>query len=138
VQFKKGAIGWQMGEPTEDKAVTDETSDIVPASSGVETALDVASFVSSAIPWVGGPISNVLSGAAFGRRLGRVREVLVDLTRDLHGFKSEASEAYVKTEEFEELLERTLRQAADERSEEKRRIYRQFLDSIKVYGVPSP
>jgi hypothetical protein len=127
-----------MGEPTEDKAVTDETSDIVPASSGVETALDVASFVSSAIPWVGGPISNVLSGAAFGRRLGRVREVLVDLTRDLHGFKSEASEAYVKTEEFEELLERTLRQAADERSEEKRRIYRQFLDSIKVYGVPSP
>ena len=121
----------------EDKAVTDETSDLVPASSGVETALDVASFVSSAIPWVGSPISNVLSGVSFGRRLSRVREVLIDLIHDLQGFKSDVSETYVKTEEFEELLERTLRQAAEERTEEKRRIYRQFLvGTIKSPGEP--
>jgi len=121
----------------EDKAVADETSDIVPASSGAETALDVASFVSSAVPWVGGPISNVLSGISFGRRLGRVREVLIGLIHDFEGFQSDVSKTYVKTEEFEELLERTLRQAADERSKEKPRIYRKFLvGAIKSPGEP--
>jgi hypothetical protein len=78
-----------------------------------------------------------VSGISFGRRLSRVREVLIALIHDLQGFKSEVSEIYVKTEEFEELLERTLRQAADERSEEKRRIYRQFLvGAIKSPGEP--
>jgi hypothetical protein len=63
--------------------------------------------------------------------------VLINLTQDLQGFKSEISETYVKTEEFEELLERTLRQAADERSEEKRRTYRLFLvGTIKSPGEP--
>jgi len=56
----------------------------------------------------------------------------VDSQRILRQFKSEASEAYVKTEEFEELLEHTLKKASEERSEEKRRLYRSFLtDAVK-------
>lgn len=137
MRFKRGSYLLLAKESLEGKAVADETSDVVPASSGVETTLDVISFVSSAIPWVGGPISNVLSGVSFGRRLSRVREVLVGLIDDLQGFKSEVSETYVKTEEFEELLERTLRQAAEERNEEKRCIYRRFLvGAIKSPGEP--
>ena len=89
--------------------------------------MDIASLVSSVVPWIGAPVSNVLSGMSFERKIGRVREVLEALAADLASFKSEASEHYVKTEEFEELLETTLRRAAEERSAEKRRIYRDIL-----------
>lgn len=102
-----------------------------------ETALDVAAFVGSAIPWIGGPVSNVLSGFSTGRKISRVREIFEDLVIDLAKVKSDASKEYVKTEEFEELLEQTLRRAADERNEEKRRIYRAFLtDAIECPGEP--
>ena len=101
------------------------------------TGLDVASTLSAAIPWVGGPVSNVLSGMSLGRKLARVNEVLTGLADDLREFKSETSEQYVRTEEFEDLLEKTLRQAADERNERKRLIYRGFLtEAIKSPGEP--
>jgi hypothetical protein len=77
----------------------------------------------------------VLSGVATGRRLGRVREVLEGVAEDLRHFKSEVSENYVKTDEFHELLENTLRRAADERAEEKRRLYRAFLTKAITSGA---
>lgn len=105
------------------------------AGDAKQLAIEVAAFATSAIPYVGGPISNVLSGVGTVRRINRVREVVDRLARDLAGFKSEVTERYVKTGKFEELLERTLRQASDERSEEKRRIYAAFLsDDIKAPG----
>lgn len=43
----------------------------------------------------------------------------------------------MKTEEFEELLEKTLQKAAEERDEEKRRIYRSFIvGAVKSPGEP--
>ncbi|MGH0035334.1 MAG: hypothetical protein ACQGVK_09940 [Myxococcota bacterium] len=90
-------------------------------------ALEVAAFVSSAVPWVGGPISNVLGGISTQRKLDRVNEVLRGFAEDLQDFESEASKQYVKTEGFEDLLEETLRHAAAERTEEIRRAYRTFL-----------
>jgi hypothetical protein len=99
----------------------------LPASTKPETALDIAAFVGSAIPWIGGPVSNVLTGMSFGRKLERIRDVLEGLTTDLENFKSDVSENYVKTEEFEELLEQTLKRAAEERNDNKRRMYRAFL-----------
>ena len=110
---------------------------LIPASTPGETALDVAAFVGSAIPWIGGPVSNVLGGISMGRKLARVREVLEGLVEDLAEYKSDVAEDFVKTEEFEELLEQTLRRAADERNDEKRRIYRAFLtDAIESPGQP--
>jgi hypothetical protein len=115
----------------------DKKHEIVSIKTKSETALDVASFVSSAVPWIGGPVSNVLSGISFGRKLSRVRELLEGLTVDLQDFKSQVSEEYVKTEEFEELLEKTLRMVAEERNEEKRGIFRAFLtDTIMAPGKP--
>ena len=112
----------------------DETS-VVPAADAKQLAIEVASFAASAIPYIGGPISNVLSGVGTVRRINRVREIVDLLAKDLAGFKSDVTEKYVRTEEFEELLERTLRQGADERSEQKRRIYAAFLaDDIKAPG----
>src|SRR5947209_1064802 len=89
----------------------------IPTGLPAETALEVASALSNVlVPWIGGPIANVLSGLAVGRKIDRVNEVVEGLGRDLRDFKSAASEAYVKTDAFEDLLERTLRQAAEERS----------------------
>jgi hypothetical protein len=70
-----------------------------------------------------------LSGVSFGRKLNRVREILEGLVEDLRNFKSKVSENYVKTDDFEELLEQTLRKAAEERSPEKWRLYRAFLSN---------
>lgn len=89
--------------------------------------MDAAAVVTNMVPWIGGAVAAVLGGMAVNRKLGRVREVLEGVARELKDFKSEASEAYVKTEDFKELLERTLRQAAEERSEEKRHVYKNFL-----------
>jgi len=105
--------------------------------SRTETALDLASFITSAVPWIGGPVSNVLEGISTGRKFDRVREVLEGVAEDLQNFRSEVSEQYVKTEQFEELLEETLKRTAGERAEEKRRVYRTFLSqSIKHPGEP--
>ncbi len=79
-----------------------------------DTTLDVAAFVGSVVPWIGGPISNVLGGMSLGRKLKRVHEVLGIVSTELEEFKSEASEAYVNTEEFEDILEQALKRVGEE------------------------
>lgn len=116
--------------------MADEHKELIPAATKGETALDIAAFVGSAVPWIGGPVSNVLGGMSLGRKLGRVRDVLEGVAADLAEFKSEVSEEYVRTEEFEDLLEQTLRRAAEERNAAKRRMYRAFLtDTIENPGA---
>lgn len=86
----------------------------LPLSTPAETALDLLSAVVSLVPWLGGPISGLLSGYSNQRKLKRLRDVLGGVANDLRNFSSKASEDYVKTEEFEDLLEQTLRRVADE------------------------
>ncbi len=81
------------------------------------------------------PVSNALSGFSNKRRIDRIREVVEGLISDLNGFKSKPSEDYVKTDEFEELLEETFKRVATERNEEKRQVYRSFLtDAVQSPG----
>jgi hypothetical protein len=120
--------------------VTNDTAnsgELVPRPTPAEKGLGIAAVVASAIPWLGGPVSAVLSGVSFGRKVDRVRDVLEQVSEELRGLEAEASKDYVKTEDFEELLEQTLRKVADERSEEKRHIYALFLsDAIRSPGEP--
>jgi hypothetical protein len=111
--------------------------ELLPSSTKTENALDIAGVITSVVPWIGSPVSAVLSGMSIGRKFDRVRKVLDGLADDLKGFKSEVSEKYVRTEEFEELLEKTLLKAADERNDEKRQVYRAFLrHEIQSPGKP--
>jgi hypothetical protein len=72
-----------------------------------------------------------------GRKLARIREVLLDTAESVKNLEDEASREYVKTDEFQELLERTLRQASDERNEKKRKLYSAFLaGDIASPGIP--
>jgi hypothetical protein len=108
----------------------------VPTGLPAETALDIASTLASFVPWIGGPVSNVLGGMSVGRKIDRVNELLEGLASDLRDFESEASQRYVKTDEFEELLEKVLRKAAEERNEQKRRMLRTFL--VEAVEHPRP
>jgi hypothetical protein len=117
--------------------MNDQKTDLIPVSSTTENVLDLLSLISSAVPWFGGPVSNFFGGVSSGRKFERVKEVLEDITEELREFESEASQKYVTTEDFEDLLEETLRRVAHERNEEKRRIYRDFLLSmIESPGEP--
>jgi hypothetical protein len=89
--------------------------------------LDVAATVASLVPSIGGPVASILSGISGGRKEQRILEVIQGVSDDLRDFHSDVAEKYVKTEDFEELLENTLRRAAQERTEEKRRLYRNIL-----------
>jgi hypothetical protein len=117
--------------------MADKKSKSLTKSNKTETALDISATVFSAIPWVGGPVTNVLNGMSLGRKLGRVQEVLEGLASDLGGFESDISKNYVKTDEFEDLLEQTLNRVGQERNEEKRSVYKAFLtDAIESPGEP--
>jgi hypothetical protein len=116
---------------------TEHGGEIVPRSTPVETGLDTATILSSFAPWIGGPVSAVLSGMSLGRKMGRINEVLAQMTKRLRNVESQSSKDYVRTDGFAELLERTLRLATDERNDHKRRVYAQFLVSaIQSPGEP--
>jgi flagellar biosynthesis chaperone FliJ len=88
---------------------------------------DLAALFMSAVPVVGGAVSMVLSGWSAERRYQRIREVLGGLARDLAHFKGQVREEYVRSDEFVDLLDQTLRRVATERNEAKRRLYRGLL-----------
>lgn len=109
--------------------MTDESS--LP-SERTDKALVAGSIIASAVPWLGGPVSSVLSGIGTERKLKRIREVLDGLADELKDFESEVARDYVRTEDFEELLEHALRRAADERNAEVRGLYVRFLRRVIV------
>jgi hypothetical protein len=39
--------------------LSEDEKDLIPASSPGETALDIAAFVSSAVPYLGGPVGSI-------------------------------------------------------------------------------
>lgn len=94
---------------------------------GIGMALEAVSVLSAAIPVLGGPISAVVSGQTSRRKMRRIARVLDRMREQLEGQQGSINDAYVKTEEFEELLEETLLRARNERAETKRVMYAEFL-----------
>lgn len=94
---------------------------------GTDRAISAVSTLATLVPWLGGPVSNVVGGYGQARKFNRVQGLLDELAGRLSDFESEVSQEYVRTEDFEELLEHTLRRAADERSSEVRDLYLRFI-----------
>jgi len=103
-----------------------KNQEILPVSTKQENFLNIAATISSIVPWVGGPVSSVLSGMSISHKIERVNEVLLNMAEEIKGLGSEIPKDYVKTEEFQELLEKTLQQVSNERNDEKRRAYATF------------
>jgi hypothetical protein len=100
--------------------------ELFPADRKAEWA-DAFAVYANLIPVFGGAVSHVLSGWSQERRMLRVREVLDDAVTRIKDLGARLDEGYVKSDEFEDLLDRTLRQVAAERHQEKRRLYAAFL-----------
>lgn len=108
----------------------------LPARTSAETALDVTAAVVGLAPVLGGPVASVLSGLSGDRRFQRVREVVLELAQRVQDL-SEEQKNYIRSEDFEDLLHETLERVWRERNEEKRRIYREFLEgAIQSPGQP--
>ncbi len=99
----------------------------LPSSTYPEAILETIQNISSLVPVLGGPISNIFGGMAADRKFERIREVMVGVAQELSNLNQQVSEEYVRSEDFEDLLDETLRRVARERYEEKRRIYQRFL-----------
>lgn len=114
---------------------TDHSQINLRATTRVETGLDIAATVASLAPWIGGPISNILGGISTGRKMDRINSCFQELGRRIESVHNRTAEEFVKTEEFADLLEETLRRVALERNKEKRRLYGDFL--VNNIGHPN-
>jgi len=82
------------------------------------------------IPLLGGVVSNVMNGWTQERRMRRVGEVISDFNRRMLALGDRLNETrrdYIRSDEFEDLVDRTLRQVTRERHEAKRLLYAAFL-----------
>ncbi len=96
-------------------------------TSGGEAFRESVVALSSLVPCVGSVLSAIASGRLVDRKLARVTETIDFLRFELGELRADVDEQYVASEDFEELLELAMRRAADERGEEKRRLYARFL-----------
>lgn len=88
---------------------------------------DLGALYVNLVPVFGGVVSQVLNGWSAERRYQRVKEVLGSVARDLAQIKDRVREEYVRSDEFADLLDQTLRRVVNERNQEKRRLYRGLL-----------
>jgi len=116
-----------MATDKDEKPRDDDYPDIVPEDTRGDLALEAGALVANFLPGLGGAIANVLSGWSAERKRERVREVISGLALRLANLQSEVADEYVRGDEFEDLLDQTLRRVANERHESKRRLYREFL-----------
>jgi len=109
--------------------VSAEETGLVPRDDNDAAAdfADLGAIFASVIPVLGGAVNFVLNDWTAQRRYQRVRDVLQGLARDLQRFKADVKEECVRSDEFADLLDQTLRRVANERHEEKRRLYRGVL-----------
>jgi hypothetical protein len=108
-----------------------EQHEVVALTTRSEATLDTFAALSNMVPLLGGAIGSILSGLSNDRKLQRVNQVLWAMSEDIQAL-SEESEKYVTTDEFKDLLDETLHKVYEERSEQKRRLYKEFLvDEIR-------
>jgi hypothetical protein len=114
-----------------------ESEAILPSMTREEKVLDTVGTVAGLVPVLGGPVSSILLGLSGDRRFERVRACLIDLAEHV-GHLDEEQEAFVKSEDFEDLLIETTRRVWAERSEEKRRVYDDFLVDAMQHPAAEP
>ncbi len=93
----------------------------------VDKLLAVLSTVSSAAPWPGGLISNIVGGISSEHKRQRIIKVMKSLFDYFEEFRKKVPEEYVKSEDFKDLFKKTLRKVQNEENEDKRKMYENFL-----------
>jgi len=97
------------------------------ASDSAEKFKTAVGLLIQAVPYLGSPLGSMMLGSLTSRKLDRVADFLNCLRDDLETLKDDLSEDYLKSDEFEEILDETLQRVAKERTEAKRVAFRNFL-----------
>jgi len=70
---------------------------LLPEHSSAETVAEWIAHITGAAPWLGGPISSIISSQISKRREARVKQFVEDLAADLGELRTEVSKEYVRT-----------------------------------------
>lgn len=100
--------------------------DLLPATKG-ERFAELVSLVTSAAPWIGGPVSEIVGGVATNLKIKRVTQFIKHVLAHAEALHTEAAEEFVRLEDFVDILEKTTSAVADERSEAKRVLFANFI-----------
>lgn len=92
-----------------------------------ERFAELLAIVSSAAPWIGGPVAEIIGGAATNLKINRVTQFVRDVLEHVEALHTNASEEFVKSEDFIDILEKTTQAVADERQEAKRAFFATFV-----------
>jgi hypothetical protein len=125
-----------MANDENEKTRDDDYPDIVPEDTRTDLVIDAVAHVANLVPGLGSVIASVLSGWSAEKKRDRIREVISGLALRLANLQSKVSDEYVRSDEFEDLVDQTLRRVATERHESKRRLYREFL--VSAINSPAP
>ena len=110
---------------------------IIPLSTTPEAILEVVAAVASKAPWLSETLCPILIKMSIPHNFERVRAVLLGMAEQIKEIEPEDAKRYFKTDEFNELFERTLQHSASEPDEYKRRCYASFLaNDLKLPHQP--
>lgn len=100
--------------------------DLIPATRR-ERFAEITAIVSSAAPWIGGPISGIIGGVATELKIKRVTQFIKDVLEYVEELHSQETENFVKTEDFADIFDKTAHAVADERYETKRKLFSNYI-----------
>ena len=103
-----------------------EKPELSPATKKERFAEFVA-IVTSAAPWIGGPVAEIIGGAATNLKIKRVTEFVECVLQYVEALHTSAAEEFVKSEDFADILEKTAQATADERHEAKRHLFSNYV-----------
>lgn len=107
--------------------------EMVPATKG-ERFAELIAVVTSAAPWIGGPVAEIIGGVATNLKIKRVTDFVKDMLAYVERLHTKASEDFVKSEDFADIFDKTAQAVADERNETKRRLFANYI----LYNISAP
>lgn len=110
-----------------------EIPEMVPAAKG-ERFAELIAVVTSAAPWIGGPVAEIVGGVATNLKIKRVTHFVKDVLDHVERLHTKASEDFVKSEDFADIFDKTAQAVADERNETKRRLFANYI----LYNISAP
>jgi hypothetical protein len=105
-----------------------ERPELIPATKR-ERFAELVAIVSSAAPWIGGPVAEIIGGAATNLKIQRVTQFVKDVLDHVEALHTKATEEFVRSEDFVDILEKTAQTVADERQEKKRELFASYIIS---------
>lgn len=93
----------------------------------VERLAELAALVTSAAPWIGGPVAEIIGGVATNLKIKRVTQFIKEVLARAEALHTQAAEEFVRSEDFVDILDKTSAAVADERNEEKRTLFSNYI-----------